>query len=131
MNVVQFQSTVTNFAARSMMRTKRTNEDFDMEVKLADQQILDDMAELKALKADIDKLTKRHDVLKKHVTKAMGECTTLCTEEGEMLATYRPSETFRKIDLDQVKENEPDLFKRLDNEYGYMSKAFRTFRPSK
>lgn len=102
-----------------------------MTIKVICQAIFDDVVEMRALKIEIDELTKRYDVLKKNVIGAMGESEVMANIDGEFLCTYSASKTFKKIDLEQLAFDEPELHSRLLSEYGSMSKSFKTFRLTK
>jgi predicted phage-related endonuclease len=122
-----FSETVKDFAIQSILRGRRTNMAFEDDVFYADDQVQQDMAEIKALKASIEKDEKRLKFLMDEVKKSMGNNTVLCTEDGEMLATYKPSSPVRALDWKQLKEDKPELYKQIDTDYGYLQKLSRPF----
>lgn len=102
-----------------------------MAIKISDRELSYDVIKLRVIDKEIKSLKERHEELKKKITKAMGDADVLANEDGEYLCTYSASATFRKIDLEQLAFCEPELHSRLMGEYGYESKAFKTFRLAK
>lgn len=114
----QLEDMISSF--KHMAKSKYAKSDCnDMEVFYAEENFADWCVEIKQLRELKKRTEEREKELVAKITKKMGDKTILCTEDGQILAEYKPQKPRTNIDFKCMEELEPERLADIRKDYGY------------